>query len=69
MLPGANGLPNPATIQTFDAGAASPVALAVHQGELFYANFDGGTIQRVRSTLNQSPTAVATATPSAAPRR
>ncbi len=67
MLPGSNGLPNPATIQTFDAGAASPVALAVHQGELFYANFDGGTIQRVRSTLNQSPTAVATATPSGGP--
>jgi PKD repeat protein len=34
-------------------------------GDLFYADFDGGTIRRIRytSSVNQPPTAVASATP------
>jgi glucose/arabinose dehydrogenase len=32
MLPGSNGLPDPATIQTFDAGAGNPVDLEIGPG-------------------------------------
>ena len=65
MLPGGGGLPNPASIQTFDAGASNPVDLEIRDGEILYANLDGGTIQRVRySTGNQAPNAVAASTPS-----
>ena len=68
MYPGGGGLPSPASIQTFDAGASNPVDLEIHQGELFYANLDGGTIQRVRYTTgNQAPNADAVATPSSGP--
>ena len=69
MLPGGNGLPDPATIQVFDAGAANPVDLEVGpQGDLFYADFNGGTIRRVTySEGNRPPTAVATATPDSGP--
>jgi glucose/arabinose dehydrogenase len=69
MLPGGNGLPNPATIQTFGAGASNPVALQVGPaGDLFYADFDGGMIRRVRYLPgNQPPTAVAEANPSNGP--
>jgi glucose/arabinose dehydrogenase len=65
MLPDANGVPNPATIRTFADGAANPVHLQIGPGgELFYADFDGGTIRRVNFTpANQPPTAVATGTP------
>jgi glucose/arabinose dehydrogenase len=66
MLRGANGLPDPTTIQAFDAPAANPVELQVApSGELYYADFDGGAIHRIRYfTGNRPPTAVATATPS-----
>ena len=51
MLPGANGVPNPATIRTFAAGAANPVHLQIGPGgDLFYPDFDGGTIRRVTYT-------------------
>ena len=52
-------------IRTFAAGAANPVHLQIGPGgDLFYADFDGGTIRRVSFTsANQPPTAVATATP------
>ena len=65
MLPGSNGVPDPAQIRTFAAGAANPVQLQIGPGgDLFYADFDGGTIRRVSFTpANQPPTAVATATP------
>ncbi len=71
MLPGANGVPDPARIRTFAAGAANPVQLQIGPGgDLFYADFDGGTIRRVSFTAaNQPPTAVATATPDDAARR
>jgi glucose/arabinose dehydrogenase len=65
MLPGSNGVPDPAQIRTFAAGAANPVQLQIGPGgDLFYTDFDGGTIRRVSFTpANQPPTALATATP------
>jgi PKD repeat protein/glucose/arabinose dehydrogenase len=66
MHKGANGLPAPGLIRTFAAGAANPVNLEIGPGgDLFYADFDGGTIRRIRYTpsVNQPPTAAATATP------
>ena len=65
MLKGADGLPAPGQIRTFVAGAANPVNLEIGPGgDLFYVDFDGGTIRRIRYfSANQPPTAVATATP------
>jgi PKD repeat protein len=65
MLPGTNGVPDPARIRTFAAGAANPVNLQIGPGgDLFFADFDGGTIRQVSFTpANRPPTAVATATP------
>jgi PKD repeat protein/glucose/arabinose dehydrogenase len=66
MHKGSNGLPAPGQIRTFVAGAANPVNLEIGPGgDLFYADFDGGTIRRIRYTpsVNQPPTAVANATP------
>jgi glucose/arabinose dehydrogenase/PKD repeat protein len=60
-----NGNPAPGQTRTFAAGAANPVELQIGPGgDLFYPDFDGGTIRRVVFTpANQSPIAVATATP------
>ena len=65
MLPGSGGVPDPAQIRTFAAGAANPVQLQIGPGgDLFYIDFDGGTIRRVSfASANQPPTAVASATP------
>ncbi|HEX5856476.1 MAG TPA: PQQ-dependent sugar dehydrogenase [Microbacterium sp.] len=65
MTAGAEGLPSPSTITTFAAGAANPVDLSFGPGgDLFYPDFDGGTIRRITYTAaNQAPTAVARATP------
>jgi glucose/arabinose dehydrogenase len=65
MFAGANGLPNPATIATFVTDAANPVDLQIGPGgDLFYVDFDGGTIRRIQHTSgNQAPTAVIKATP------
>jgi len=65
MLPGSDGVPDPAKIRTFAAGAGNPVQLEIGPGgDLFYPDFDGGTIRRVTFTAaNQPPTAVATAAP------
>ena len=65
MMPGANGLPDPAQIRTFAAGAANPVHLQIGPGgDLFYADFDGGTVRRVMFTAaNRPPTAVASGNP------
>ena len=65
MFAGANGLPDPATRQPFINGAANPVDIQVGPaGDLYYADFDGGTIQRVRALAgNHAPTANASATP------
>ena len=66
MRAGSNGLPDPATRETFVAGAANPVELEIGPGgDLFYVDFSGGTIRRIRHLGggNQPPTAVADATP------
>ena len=67
MKAGANGLPNAAAPLTFAAAAANPVGLEIGpEGDLFYADFDGGTIRRVRYfSANRPPVAVATANPTA----
>lgn len=63
MRAGADGLPDPGTRQTFDAGASNPVWLEVGpDGALYYADFDGGRVMRIQSTaVNQSPTAALSA--------
>ena len=69
MFAGANGLPDPATRTTFVVGAANPVDLQIGPGgDLFYVDFDGGTVRRIWFTSgNQAPTAVIQATPSSGP--
>ena len=61
MFPGANGLPDPATVAGFVTPATNPVDIKISpEGELFYVDFDGGTIRRIRYfDGNQPPTAVA----------
>jgi PKD repeat protein len=65
MLKGADGNPAPGQIRTFVAGAANPVNLETGPGgDLFYVDFDGGTVRRISYTAaNRAPVAVATATP------
>jgi glucose/arabinose dehydrogenase len=65
MRQGANGDPDPSTVATFDAGASNPVYLEIGpDGALYYADFDGGRIQRSQySAANQPPVAVADANP------
>ena len=76
MMPGSNGLPDPARIQTVvgwnaapgtagASGAANPVALeAGPGGDIYYVSMEGGAVHRlVYTAANQPPTARATATP------
>ncbi|GAB3251018.1 PQQ-dependent sugar dehydrogenase [Nocardioides dilutus] len=65
MPKGADGNPAPGLVRTFVAGAANPVNLQIGPtGELFYVDFDGGTVRRISYTSsNQPPVAVATASP------
>ena len=65
MFAGSNGLPDPATRQPFINEAANPVDIQVGPGgDLYYVDFDGGTIRRVRSLAgNHAPNANAAATP------
>jgi PKD repeat protein/glucose/arabinose dehydrogenase len=69
MPKGADGKPAPGLIRTFVAGAANPVHLEKGpSGDLFYVDFDGGTIRRITyASANQNPVARATATPTAGP--
>jgi PKD repeat protein/glucose/arabinose dehydrogenase len=69
MPKGADGKPAPGQIRTFVAGAANPVHLEKGPaGDLFYVDFDGGTIRRIIYTsTNQPPVAKATATPTTGP--
>ena len=69
MPKGADGRPAPGQVRTFVAGAANPVNLETGPGgDLFYVDFDGGTIRRVTyASANQSPVARATATPTTGP--
>jgi glucose/arabinose dehydrogenase len=49
MKKDANGVPAPGLIETFAASAANPVNLEFGPGgDLFYPDFDGGTIRRIR---------------------
>jgi glucose/arabinose dehydrogenase len=65
MFKGTNGLPNPATRATFQPTAANPVSLTISpEGDLFYPDFDGGTIRRIRYfSSNQPPVASVQANP------
>jgi glucose/arabinose dehydrogenase/PKD repeat protein len=55
MLKGTNGVPAPGLIRTFAAGAANPVNLETGPGgDLFYVDFDGGTIRRISYTAGAS---------------
>ncbi len=61
VFPGGNGLPDPATVAGFVTPAINPVDIQISPaGELFYVDFDFGTIRRIRYfDGNQPPTAVA----------
>ncbi|MGH3100994.1 MAG: PKD domain-containing protein, partial [Thermoleophilia bacterium] len=63
MLRGADGLPDPANIQTFVAGAENPVELQFGpNGDLYYVDLENGRVRRVRSvTTNHAPVARARA--------
>ena len=51
MPKGANGHPAPGQIRSFVEGAANPVNLETGPGgDLFYVDFDGGTIRRITFT-------------------
>jgi hypothetical protein len=65
MPKGTDGRPAPGLVRNFVSGAANPVNLENGPGgDLFYVDFDGGTIRRITYTsANQPPMAVATATP------
>ncbi len=65
MMPGVDGLPDPAAIRTFDAGAAAPVDLEIGPGgDLYYVDITGGTIHRIQYfAANRPPVADAQATP------
>jgi PKD repeat protein len=65
MPKGADGKPAPGLVRNFVSGAANPVNLENGPGgDLFYVDFDGGTIRRISYTAaNQPPNAVADATP------
>ena len=65
MPAGRDGRPNAGQVAKFVEGAANPVYLTIGPGgDLFYADFDGGTIHRITfASGNQPPTAVASATP------
>ena len=67
MLPGANGLPDPARIQTFITGAPVVDLQVGPGGALFYVDIEG-TVRRIRALAgNRAPTARATATPDRGP--
>ena len=69
MFLGTNGLPDPATRAVFVADAANPVELRIGPGgDLFYVDFDGGTIRRIQfMSGNQAPNVVIQATPLSGP--
>jgi glucose/arabinose dehydrogenase len=65
MPKGADGRPAPGLVRPFVDGAANPVNLEMGpDGNLYYPDFDGGTVRRIAYfAANQPPTAAATATP------
>jgi glucose/arabinose dehydrogenase len=68
MLRGTNGLPDPANLRLFEAAASNPVDLRIGPGgDLFYVDFDGGTLRRITWSINRSPVAQISASPTAGP--
>jgi PKD repeat protein len=64
MLRGTDGLPDRSMIRTFEAAAAAPVDLQIGpDGNLYYADLDGGTVRRITWSQNQAPVAHASASP------
>jgi glucose/arabinose dehydrogenase len=66
MSASANGLPDKTKIANFVTGAANPVDLEIGPGgDLFYVDYDGGTIRRIQyvGAGNQPPVAVISANP------
>jgi glucose/arabinose dehydrogenase/regulation of enolase protein 1 (concanavalin A-like superfamily) len=56
MRKDATGLPSPEQIETFAAGAAAPVDLKIGpDGDLFYVDFTGGSIRRIRFVGGDNP--------------
>ncbi len=56
MRKGADGALDPSTLTTFVAGAAGPVDLQIGPGgDLFYADFSGGTIRRIEYSSAPPP--------------
>ena len=66
---GDDGLPEAAGLESFAVQAAGPVDLEVGpDGDLFYVDFDGGTVRRIEYTAdNEAPVAVAEASPTSGP--
>jgi PKD repeat protein len=65
MLKGADGLPDPATIEPFVTGAAAPVSLKIGpNGDLFYADISGSIYRVQYFGGNQPPVARIQANPS-----
>ncbi|WP_206068505.1 LamG-like jellyroll fold domain-containing protein [Nonomuraea composti] len=62
MTKGSNGLPDPATVATFDTGAGVVELETGPNGDLFGVDYDRGTIVRYLFN-NAPPTAVISATP------
>ena len=64
MLQGTNGLPDPTNRRTFEAAASNPVDLQIgSDGNLYYADLEGGTIRRITWSVNRAPVAKASASP------
>ena len=69
MRAGAGGVPDVALREPFRPDAPNPVDLEIGPGgDLFYVDFDGGTIRRIEyASGNRAPIADATATPAERP--
>lgn len=68
MFNEADGLPDPTSRTTFVAGAVNPVVLQIGQGgDLFYMDFDGGTIRRIQLTTTATFEVTTEPIPSAPP--
>jgi len=65
MIPDAGGIPDPSTNRVFASGINGPVDLQIGPGgDLYYVDFDGGAVMRVRHIEdNEPPIAVANAAP------
>ena len=65
LLPGVDGVPNPATAAQFASGVSHPVDLLTGPGgDLYYVDLDGGRVMEI--SYHTDPVARATATPSMA---